>query len=58
MTKLRFLICGILFTASSSVFAGTIQVKYEGHYSIEKSSQVKHLRIAQMDVSTTPPENA
>lgn len=58
MTKLRFLICAILFTTTSSVFAGTTQVKYEGQYSIEKSSQVKHLNITQVDAKEAKLKNA
>ena len=49
MTKLPFLICTVVCMATSSVFAGTTQLKYEAHYSVEKSSQVKHLSISQVN---------
>lgn len=58
MINLRFVICSILLTTTTGVFAGTTQVKYEGHYSIEKSSQVKHLSISQKDFIESLPANA
>ena len=58
MTQLRFISWAILFTVTSGVFAGTTQVKYEGQYSIEKSSQVKHLNITQTDPKESKIKNA
>ena len=43
-------------TLTTSVFAGT-QVKYETHYTIEKSTQVEHLKISQTDLDSKKIEN-
>ncbi len=50
------LIAGLLFALSSTAFA-TNQVKYETHYTIEKSSQVEHLKIAQITPNNAVAEN-
>ena len=56
MKKLHFISCAILMTLTTSVFAGT-QVKYETHYTIEKSTQVEHLKISQTDLDSKKIEN-
>lgn len=58
MNKLHVLSSGILFVMTSSVFASTTEPKYETHYSIEKSSQVEHLKIAQSDAEEYVPNHA
>lgn len=39
-------------------FAETTQVEYQGHYLIEKYSQIKHLNIFQKDFIESLPTNA
>lgn len=57
MKTIHSLIAGLLLGLSSTTFAAN-QVKYETHYTIEKSSQVEHLKIAQVTPKNVISENA